>query len=76
LKRDFGGFATFGAGRGVHLAWGSVTAVAVTFCLPCLAAFRAALGLVGVALGLEELLFLDAEGKLGSTIGTLEFLFL
>jgi hypothetical protein len=49
FKWDFGFLAALGAGCGEHLAWGSVTAVAVAFCLPCLTAFRASLGLVGVA---------------------------
>lgn len=29
FKWDFGAFAALGTGRGEHLAWGSVTAVAV-----------------------------------------------
>jgi len=43
---------------------------------PGFAACGTALGLIGIALGLEELLFLSVEGELGSTIGALELLVL
>jgi hypothetical protein len=76
LKRDLGAFATLGAGCREHLARGSVTAVAVAFCFPCLAAFRASLGLVGVAFGLEKLLVFGAKGKRGAAIGALKGLIL
>ena len=71
LEGDFGDFAALGAGSGVHLAR-LATAGAVPLGFPCLAAVRAALGLIGIALGLEEFLLGSAEGKRGTAIGTLE----
>ena len=78
LERYFSGLATLGADCGKHLASGTVavTIVSGTFCLPCLAAWLTALGLVSVAFGLEELLFLNSEGEGNPTIGTLELLVL
>ena len=62
LKRYFRIFAALGANRGVHLA-GFHAAGAHSFGFPCLPAGGAALGLVGVTLGLEELLLRSGEGE-------------
>jgi len=61
----FGCLAALGAGRGVHLAgFAAATAAgAVTLGFSGLPAVRAALGLIGVAFGLEELLLRGAEGE-------------
>jgi hypothetical protein len=48
----------------------AVTAVSVAFCFPCLTAFGAAFGLIGVSPRLELLLFRDAKGKSVIAIGT------
>jgi hypothetical protein len=72
LEGDFGVFTTLGTGCRKHLSRRSVTVILVTVGFPCLAAFRAAFRLVGVALALEELLILDAENKGSAAIGTLE----
>jgi hypothetical protein len=74
LEGDFGFFAALGADSGVHLARFAAGAVALGF--PGLPAVRAALGLIGVAFGLEELLLRSAEGKRSSAIGTLKCLVL
>jgi hypothetical protein len=73
LERYFGVLTTLGAHSGEHLA-GSVTvaATSVTLGLSCLAASGASLGLVGIALGLEELLLLGAESEGSPAVGTLE----
>jgi hypothetical protein len=76
LERYFGFLTALGAYCREHLASGPVAIISVTLCLPGFAACGTALGLVGIAFGLEELLFLNAEGKLSSTIGALECLFL
>jgi hypothetical protein len=78
LKRHFGVFAALGAYGRKHLAWQpiAVTTTSLPICLPCLSARGAALGLIGIALGLEELLFLSGEAEVGSAIGTVERLFL
>jgi hypothetical protein len=78
LKRHFGVFAALGAHGGKHLARQpkAVTAVPVSLCFPCLAAWGTALGLIGIALGLKELLLLSAERKVSPTIGTLDRFFL
>jgi hypothetical protein len=78
LERYFGFLTALGAYCWEHLAPGpvAVAIVSVTLCFPGFAACGAALGLVSIAFRLEELLFLSAEGKLGSTIGALECLFL
>jgi hypothetical protein len=64
--------AAIGTYSRVHLPRGGVTgvpaskavaAVAEAFCFPCLTAVGAALGLIGVASGLELLLFLNTKGK-------------
>jgi hypothetical protein len=72
-KRHFGVFAALGACSRKHLAWQtvSVTTTSIPFCLPCLSACRAALGLISIALGLKELLFLSGEAEVSPTIGTL-----
>jgi len=75
----FGILATLGAYHGKHLAWGSIAAVAtvsVLPCFPCLAAFGTALWLISIALRLEKLLVLNAEGECSPTIGALERLVL
>ena len=69
FKRNFGTFTTLGACCREHLARSSVTATAVTRRLPCLTTFRTALWLVNIALGLEELLFFNTEGKCSTAIG-------
>jgi hypothetical protein len=61
FEGDFGFFAALGANSGVHLA--SFAAGTVSLSFPGLPAVRAALGLIGIALGLEELLLCSAEGK-------------
>jgi hypothetical protein len=78
LKRHFSFLATLGTYRGEHLSLGSVaiaTAV-ITLCFPCLAARWTTLRLVGIASGLEELLFFYAESKGSPTIRTLNRLLL
>jgi hypothetical protein len=74
LKRHFGLFAALGAYGRKHLAWETVvvTAISVPLCLPCLSARGTALGLISIAPGLKELLFLSAEGEVSPTIGTLD----
>ncbi len=66
--------AALGAFCREHLPLGSVAraAVSITLGFPCLAAGRAALGLIGVALSPEELLLFGAEGEGCPTIGTLD----
>jgi hypothetical protein len=56
------------------LAWESVAAAttSIPLCLPCLSARGAALGLISIALGLKELLFLSGEAEVGPAIGTLD----
>jgi len=76
LKRDFGALAALSAGCGEHLPGGSVTAVTITFRLPCLTARGTALRLVGIAFGLEKLLVFSAEGERVTTIGALDRLVL
>jgi hypothetical protein len=78
LERDFGFLTALGARRREHLTSGpvAVAIITVTLGFPGLAAGGTALGLIGVALGLEELLFLGAEGELGSTVGAGELLVL
>jgi hypothetical protein len=68
LEGDFGFFAALGADSGVHLARSATGAVALGF--PGLPAVRTALGLIGVAFGLEELLLRSSEGKRSSAIST------
>jgi hypothetical protein len=69
LKRYFRIFAALGTDRGVHLTGFHAAAHALVF--PCLSASRAALGLVGVTLGLKELLLRRGKGERSSAIGTL-----
>jgi len=61
-----------------HLPLGSVAraTVSITLCFSCLATGGAALGLIGIASGLERLLLPSAEGKGSPTIGTLDRLVL
>lgn len=54
----------------------AVATVSVTACLPCVAAFSAAFGFVGIAPRLELFLFLSAKGKSITAIGTFERLVL
>jgi hypothetical protein len=75
LERDLGACAAGSAGDGEHLARGSVAA-ARALRLPCLAARRAALGLIDVAFGLEEFLFLGAECKRRIALAAGQSLFL
>jgi hypothetical protein len=73
FERYLGGLTALGAGYGEHLARSSVAAtIAVTRSFPRLTAFRAALWLVRITLGLEELLLFGSEGKRGAAIGTLK----
>jgi hypothetical protein len=74
FKRHFGVFAALGAYGRKHLAWESVTVTTTSMplCLPCLSARRTALGLISIALGLKELLFLSGEAEVSPTIGTLD----
>jgi hypothetical protein len=74
LKRYFRIFAALGANRGVHLAGPHAATHALGF--PCLSAGGAALGLVGVTLGLKELLLRCGKGERSPTIGTLKCLVL
>lgn len=71
LEGNFGGFAALGAGGGEHLAFGAVAAATPEpLGLPCLTALGTTLGLISIALGLEEFLVLGAESKGSATIGT------
>ena len=74
LERHFGFLPTLGAYCGEHLASGpvAVVTISVTLCSPCFAACGTALGLISIAFGLEELLFLNVECEGSPTIGTLE----
>jgi len=67
-------FAALRARGGKHLAWGpvAVTKTSVPLCLPCLSAWGTALGLISIALGFIELLFLSGEAEVGPAIGALE----
>ena len=57
-----------------HLPLGSVAraTAAITLCFSCLAAGGAALGLISIALRMEELLVFSAEGERSTTIGALD----
>jgi hypothetical protein len=75
LEGNFGGFSAIRARSREHLAGGiaisGVSAVTAGLLrLPGLPARRAALGLVGEALGLEKFLVFDAERKRYAAIGT------
>ena len=77
LEGDFGLFAALSAHSGEHLATTPAGAFgSVTLSFPCLTARWATLWLVGVSLGLEELLFRRGKGKTGAAIETLERLVL
>ena len=73
-KRHLGVFAALGACGRIHLAWEpiAVTTTSTPLCLLCLSAGRTALRLIGIALGLKELLVLSSEAEVSPTIGTLE----
>ena len=73
-KRHFGVFAALSACGRIHLAWEPITVATTStpLCLPCLPAGRTALGLISIALGLKELLFLSGEAEVSPTIGTLD----
>jgi hypothetical protein len=72
LERDFRTYTALGTSSRKHLARDSVTAILVAICFPCLATFRAAFRLIGIAFGLEELLLLSSESKHGTAIGALK----
>jgi hypothetical protein len=78
FKRHFGILTALGTFYRKHLTPLSIAraTVSVALCFPCLAARGTALGLIGVALRLEELLVLSAEGKGSPAIGTLDRLVL
>jgi hypothetical protein len=78
LEGDFGFLTALGAYRREHLTPGpvAVAIITVALCFPGFAAGGTALGLVGIALGLEELLFLGAEGEFSPTVGAGELLVL
>ena len=77
FKRYLGVFAALGTRCGEHLAPWTITRAAIaTLGLSGLATRWAALGLIGIAFGLEKLLILSAEGKGSPTIGTLDRLVL
>jgi hypothetical protein len=85
FERYFSSLAAIGAYSGEHLAWGFVTVasisiaiatVSVALRLPCLTAFGAAFGFIGITLGLEKLLILNAESESLSAVGTFECLIL
>jgi hypothetical protein len=67
-------FAALGACGGKHLACGPVATAttAVPLCFLGLPARGTALGLIGIALGPVELLFLSREAEISPAIGTLE----
>jgi len=56
------------------LAWGpvAVATTSVSLCLPCLSAWGTSLGLIRIALGLIELLFLSGEAEVSPTVGALD----
>jgi hypothetical protein len=68
--------ATLSTYRRKHLAGGPVATVPMTLRLPGLATRHTAFGVVGVASGCEELLFVSAEGEGSSAVGTLDGLVL
>jgi len=78
LERDFGILTTLGTHCREHLTSGPIAVVTASVALRFsgFAAGRTSLGLIGVALGSEELLLLDAESEFSTTIRTLEGLFL
>jgi hypothetical protein len=76
FKGYFGILTTLSTYRRKHLAGGTVATVPVTLRLPGLATRHTAFGVVGVAAGCEELLFVSAEGEGSSAVGTLDGLVL
>lgn len=73
-ERHFGVSLAPGASEGKRLAWEpvAVTTTAVPLCSACLPARGTALGLIGMALGLTELLFLSGEAAVSPAIGTVD----
>lgn len=69
LERNFGLFTALGTDSREHLTLGAVS-IAITLGFPCLTAFRTALGLVGIASGLEEFLVFSAMRKGSAAIHT------
>ena len=78
LERDFSVLATLSTYCREHLPLRpvAITTISIAFALSGLAACGTALRLVSKAFGLEEFLFLGAERKGSSAIGTLEKLVL
>ena len=74
LERYFGFLTTLGAHGREHLASGPVAVAIISgaLCLPCFATCGTALRLIGIASGLEDLLFLSTEGEGSPAIGALE----
>jgi hypothetical protein len=74
FKGYLGILAALGTFYREHLPRRSVARalVSITLCFSCLATGRAALGLIGIAFGLEKLLLFSAEGEGSPAIGTLE----
>ncbi len=74
LERYFSFLTTLGAYSREHLASGPVAVAIISgaLCLPCFATCGTALRLIGIASGLEDLLFLSTEGEGSPTIGALE----
>jgi hypothetical protein len=72
LEWHFTLFATLGAYRRKHLAFGSKAATTfVTLCFPCFATRWTTLRLISVAFGGKEFLLLSTEGESDSTITAL-----
>jgi hypothetical protein len=76
LERYFSFLATLSTDYAKHLAGSPVTAAPEALGLPCLAARRTALGLIGVSSGLKKLLLFCTVDKGLATIGTLDRLVL
>jgi hypothetical protein len=74
LKRHLGVVPALGACGSKRLTWEpvAVATTSVPLCLPCLSAWGTSLGLISIALGLIELLFLSSEAEVSPTIGTLD----
>ena len=72
LEGNFGSFAALGTSGGEHLTFGAkgTAAASEPLGLPCLTALGTALGLISIALCLEEFLVFSAERKRSTTIGT------
>ena len=77
FKRYLGVFAALGTRCGEHLAPWTITRAAIaTLGLFGLATRWAALGLIGIAFGLEKLLVLSAEGETLATLHAVQRLVL